>query len=252
MERSAGKITVLFILTQIVLYAAFLTTDITGGSITFSNIIKFTIIILCFCYALFLGKGADKSILFCMKMALFFTLVSDLFILLLDYYYYGVLTFIFAQQLYGIRLSMEKYNINIEAEQKLLRRSFLIRLAIQALLMVIICVILMKIGTKLDDLLIASVFYFISIATNTLYSIIIAAKRRGKRDLFLFTVGISLFLLCDINVGLFNLSGYITLPKNLDMIVYAVSSILMWTFYAPSQVLIALSTRQKDLSEQAA
>lgn len=247
MERSAKKITVLFVLIQLLLYAAFLATDITGGSIALSSYLKYTIIILCFCYALFLGKSADKSILFCMKTALFFTLISDLFILLLDYYYYGVLTFIFAQQLYGIRLSMEKYNIDNEEEQKLLRRSFLIRLAIQATLMVIICIMIKNNGTELDDLLIASVFYFISIVTNAIRGIAAAVHNPKKHELVMFAVGISLFLLCDINVGLFNLSGYISLSENAYHMVYSVSSILMWTFYAPSQVLIALSTRQGKL-----
>jgi hypothetical protein len=52
-----------------------------------------------------------------------------------------------------------------------------------------------------------------------------------------------LFLLCDINVGIFNLSGFIALPERIYQMMYSVSSILMWTFYAPSQVLIALSTK---------
>jgi hypothetical protein len=243
-EQNAKKITILFLSVQLMLYAAFLAIDITGGSVALSSYLKFTIIILCFCYALFLGKSADRSILFCMKTALFFTLVSDLFILILDYYYYGVLTFIFAQQLYGIRIMMEQYNVEIEEEQKQLRRSFLLQLAVQAAIMVLICVILIRTGTELDDLLISSVFYFISIVTNALRGIKSAACNPKKREMVLFAVGITLFLLCDINVGLFNLSGYISLPKGVYTVIYSMSSILMWTFYAPSQVLISLSTRQ--------
>jgi hypothetical protein len=53
-----------------------------------------------------------------------------------------------------------------------------------------------------------------------------------------------LFLLCDINVGLFNLSDFIT-PSPAYNIIYSISSILMWTFYAPSQVLIALSVENE-------
>ncbi len=244
-ERHAKKITVMFIIIQLVLYVAFLTVDLSSRSITLSSSIKFTIIIVCFCYALFLGKAANKSILRSMKMALFFTLVSDLFILILDYYYYGVLTFIFAQQLYGIRLSMEYYNLEIEKEQRLLRRSFLIRLGVQAASLIAICLILINTGTKLDDLLIISIFYFISIVTNAIRGIKAVILNTRNRELVIFVIGITLFLLCDINVGIFNLSGYITLPKAVYNVIYPMASILMWAFYAPSQVLIALSTRER-------
>ena len=246
MERNAGKITILFLAVQAVLYVSFLAADLTGSSITLSVSLKFTVIILCFCYVLFYGNSSGKSILFCMKTALFFTLVSDLFILVLDEYYYGVLTFIFAQQLYGIRLSMEFYDIEKEQEQRLVRKGFLIRLAVQAALLVVICLILQAAGFVLDELLIAGIFYFISIMTNTLRAIRTAVIRKGSRELVLFAAGITLFLLCDINVGLFNMSSYLPLPGELYAAVYGLSSILMWAFYAPSQVLIALSTRDKD------
>lgn len=247
MEQRAKKITILFVAVQLLLYAAFLIIDLTGGSAVLSSYLKFLIIILCFCYALFQGKSADKSILFGMKTAIFLTLISDLFILILDYYYYGVLTFIFVQQLYGIRIMMERYNIEIEEEQKRLRRSFMLQLLLQAATMTIICIVLRRTGTELDDLLISSVFYFISIVTNVIRGIITAVKKPKNRELVLFVVGMTLFLLCDINVGLFNLSGYVTLTKDIYNVVYSLSSILMWTFYAPSQVLISLSTRQRKV-----
>jgi len=246
MEQNAKNLTILFILIQVLLYASFLAVDLAGGSVRLSSYIKFTIIILCFCYALFLGKSADKSILLSMRMALFFTLVSDLFILLLDQYYNGVLTFIFAQQLYGIRLSMVKYNSNDEKEASLMRRDFLIRLAFQAVVLVVICLLLVRTGTKLDELLIASILYFLSILTNFARGIRIAASHKKKRELVLFAVGITLFLLCDINVGIFNLSGYVQLPETTYHVLYNIASILMWAFYAPSQVVLALSTRERS------
>jgi hypothetical protein len=64
----------------------------------------------------------------------------------------------------------------------------------------------------------------------------------------IFAAGLVLFLLCDINVGLFNLSGFVSVTGRVVEILYSLSSILMWTFYAPSQVLIAISSdnfRQK-------
>ena len=46
--------------------------------------------------------------------------------------------------------------------------------------------------------------------------------------------GMILFLLCDINVFLFNIVSY-------GSKIYEISAILMWLFYLPSQVLLALS-----------
>lgn len=91
-----------------------------------------------------------------------------------------------------------------------------------------------------DALLTVSVFYFISICTNVVRSIKLSLHYSNKRGIRCFAVGFLLFLLCDINVGLFNLSGFLSVGPVYD-IIYGISSILMWTFYAPSQVLIALS-----------
>ena len=143
---------VVFIVLQMILYVAFLTVDLTSDNAILSSYFKFTIIILCFCYALFSKNSTDKSILFCMKAALLFTLISDLFILILDYYLYGVLTFILVQQLYGIRLSMER-------QQPAIIKNFLIRLILQVGAAFIICFIL-QLWVSLESLLVAKHILF--------------------------------------------------------------------------------------------
>ena len=315
------KAEILFIVLQMILYVTFLTIDLNEGSVTLSKWIKYSIIILCFCYALFFGKGVDKGIIFSMKLALLFTLISDLFILILDYYFVGVLTFIVAQQLYAVRISLTKVGVITEAgrmvdagtmeetrteteagrvteagtitdtgritetgtitetgriietgtitetrtitytgrvadtgritetgtaERKvILAKRFIIRVTFQLLITIAIVLLLMCFSVKPDPLLIASILYFISISTNVLTSFRLFAHNRYDRSVTLFTIGMGLFLLCDINVGLFNLSGFISLPGDIYHKIYSISSILMWTFYAPSQVLIALSITQK-------
>lgn len=244
-----------FVALQTALYAGFLSLDITDTSIALSNYIKFCIIILCFCYAFFLGRGADKSILFCMKTALLFTVVSDLFLLLLDQYFWGVTTFIIVQQLYSLRLILteckirEKGSVNVkqssggeisEINNEILKK-YGLRLLIHVILSGLIYIILNKEGVILDGLLLVSVFYFVCITTNTVSAVKSASKNSNNRANFLYAIGMVLFLLCDINVGIFNLSGFITLPEQLYHSLYSLSSILMWTFYAPAQVLISLS-----------
>jgi len=242
--RSIRKISIIFILLQAVLYAAFLMIDLSGSHFTLSSGIKYGIIVLCFCYALLSKKGADKGILFVLKAGLFFTLISDLFILLLDIYFYGVLTFIIVQQLYGIRISMAQYPVGCAGRTTLLLRSFLIRLALQLGVSALICIILTGFGVSLEGLLVASVFYFISIFTNTLRALKAAVIHSRDKVLRIFAAGMVLFLLCDINVGLFNMTGFISLPDNVYNTIYSFAAILMWTFYAPSQVLIALSVHE--------
>ncbi len=196
---------------------------------------------MCFCYALF-SESQDKSISFCLKTALFFTVISDLFILILDYFFYGVLTFIIVQVLYSLRLSIKKYQDKGYKKPEVSFRSFAAWLVFQLLMTFIICYTLHRFGVELEALLIASVFYFICILTNTIRADLAAATNTKDKNNLLFAAGMTLFLLCDINVGLFNLSGFISLPKEIDTMLYSISSILMWTFYAPAQVLIALST----------
>jgi hypothetical protein len=171
-------------------------------------------------------------------MGLFFTLISDLFILILDYYLYGVFVFILVQQLYSFRLIFLRYEKRDQSERILL---YIKRIMIQVGLAAMTYLVLFFAGVNLDSLLITSVFYFISILFNTIAAVQLAIRDHRMKSNLLYAAGMLLFLLCDINVGLFNLSGFIKLPEEIYSVIYSYSSILMWTFYAPSQVLIALS-----------
>ncbi len=250
------KTNVIFGILQVILYLAFLVLDLTEMAPDYSVAIKYTIIILCFCYAFF-TKDASKSIFFCSakvkrlghssyfksnavlmyKIALFFTVVSDLFLLVLDVQLLGVLTFIVVQVFYGLRISLVKEH-NIVKE-------FMTRIIIQALLTLLLVVILMQMKVLINPLLVVTIFYFIYILTNTLLTIIrvITNTKYKTLSMKLFTSGMVLFLLCDINVGLFNMASFVSMPKNIYTLLYSLSSILMWTFYAPSQVLLAYSTQ---------
>ncbi len=236
------NVDVLFVFVQIIFYAIFLILDLSGEYLLLSRNVKFCAILLCFCYALFQEKSADRSILFCMKAGLFFTLLSDLFLLILDCYLYGVLTFIIVQQLYGIRILLADFEVE-KKRRELLLHKLPIRIILQLMIAVFICLILKLAGVYPDFLLSISIFYFICISTNTITAVRSAILGSNSNGMVLFAVGMCLFLLCDINVGLFNMSGFITLPEKIGKIIYNISSILMWTFYAPSQVLISLSIK---------
>ncbi len=243
MRPQERRINFIFVLIQTILYVSFLVIDLTGGSVLMSLVIKYIVIILCFCYALFARIDADKSILFIMRIAFFFTLISDLFLLLLDYYFYGILTFIIVQGLYQIRISLV---MKERSDRKLpVKKTLLLLYAMQFVATLVICFLLQSFGVTLEKVLVVSVFYFICILTNTIRAIHLVKLNPNKKDLLLFMIGMILFLLCDLNVGLFNLSGYVSLSKEIYVVVNAMSQVLMWTFYAPSQVLLSLSTAKK-------
>lgn len=230
----------IFIIIQLVLYASFLTLDILDKNIALSNKLKFAVVVLCFIYALSTGiKGRNKDSGY-LIYALAFTVVSDILILLSDYYLYGVLTFIIAQQLYGLRIAGLKSREEGYKDSASLYKGLVIRMLCQIFLAAFSILILWLNKVRIDALLAVSLIYFISICTNVVNILKLFIKHYGKKDIFCFAIGMMLFLLCDINVGLFNLSAFLPVTPVYDMI-YNVSSILMWTFYAPSQVFIALS-----------
>ncbi|MDF2539813.1 MAG: putative rane protein [Herbinix sp.] len=232
--------TVLFVCIQTFLYGVFLTLDITGSNTNLSNGVKFFIIILCFCYVLFYRKSTDKSILYILRAGLFFTVISDLFLLLLDYYVWGVISFIVVQQLYAFKLDLSAERSHPQDMGKGILPSFFIRICLQLLMTGLLCVILLLLGIDLDILITITIVYFISIVTNVIHAIKECISSAGLSS-SLFAGGMILFLLCDINVGLFNLADVFNLSGQSYDLIYSLSSILMWTFYAPSQVLIALS-----------
>lgn len=229
--------TVVFIAIQSSLYLWFLSLDLLDTKTQLSALIKYTIIILCFCYALFYRAMNNKSIAFYLRAALFFTVIADLFLLILDYYLLGVLSFVIAQQLYGLKL---------DYENKRRKGTFEKRLILQLIAATFIYLLLGWLELATDPLLGITILYFISLVTNVVRAICLARGNKQWSGQAKFALGMFLFLLCDINVGLYNLSDYFTLSGNIYHLLYSVSQLLMWTFYAPSQVLIALSIRQNQ------
>lgn len=240
----------LFISIQLILYMAFLKLDFQGDSIDLSSRLKFSVIILCFCYVIFKREGIGARDLSLVRAALFFTLISDFIILFLEaeLYSFGVLSFIIVQQLYGIRLDACRNRYKERSELEGFWFSLLLRVAVQSAVTMIILILLDRFGVVRDGLLTVTVFYFICLVSNVIRAIVAALHTPKDLNSILFAVGLFLFLLCDINVGLFNLSGFISTSGKAFGLMYALASVLMWTFYAPSQVLIALSSdrfRQK-------
>lgn len=241
--RMKDKALNIFLIIQGGCYAAFLFLDLKGDHISISTGIKLSIILLCFLYTLWMREGESTRDMLLLRVALFFTFLSDFIILLLPAkaYIYGVGSFLIVQQLYGIRLKCGDNRRRGLPEPRGLFSYWLLRLASELFAALLILLGLYLADVSPDGLLIASTVYFISLVFNVIGSIRLALRKPSRVNHRIFAAGLLLFLLCDINVGLFNLSGYISLSGKAGELIYRLSSILMWTFYAPSQVLIAVS-----------
>lgn len=202
----------LFLGIQGVLYLLFLWGDLTGaGAGTVP--IKYGSILLCLLFSLGWSLGGGDRLV---SAALAFTLGADTFLLLLDCrYLLGVSLFCVVQGLYLLRIFRGNGG----------RSLWPIRLGL-----FLLALALLARWDMLSPLNAAALFYFTNFLCNVLQSW--SLRGRGAR---LFSAGLTLFLCCDLCVGVFNQPGLF--PQTLD----AFARVGMWLFYLPAQVLIALS-----------
>ncbi len=214
----------IFISIEVILYGVFLWIDMfVPRGTNISIYVKYTSILLCFFYVLLsCDENMEKQDQSLVQLILLFTLISDTFLLLIGNYALGMTTFLVAQLLHRYRLRRG-------------RKQRIYQVAIPGFIL-LVCLSLM--GMALDYVLIVAVFYFLCMVTNAGYSLI-------HRENVIYTIGLTLFLCCDINVGLFNVASYIEIPETLSFFINHVVSVLMWLFYLPSQVLFALSVRPR-------
>lgn len=183
--------------------------------------LKYAGILLCLAVSLVPAVMSDRTadnILLC--VALLFTAVSDLFIMVLEYYEIGVITFTVAQCVYFYRLYADRL------------KKIYISLGVRLGVMVVLIITFAAIG-KLDLLVSECIIYITMLVGNVADSFVICKRSVGN---LLFAIGLLLFLGCDICVGLFNFGTVLNveLPRWLT----ATVPIAIWVFYLPSQVLI--------------
>ena len=205
------RATRLFLVLEGALYAAFLALDLAGlGGLSIWP--KYAGILLCLAFACLAAvRGGDRLIPF----ALACTALADLFLLVLNRYYpLGVAIFLVVQTLYLLRLRRDGAD---SAPWLRAGLALILALAVYGL-------------GLLSPLNLLVCLYFSQLLSNTCLAWTV--KGRSQR---LFALGLTLFVGCDVCVGIFNLPGL--LPDAL----YQFSRIGMWLFYLPSQALIALS-----------
>jgi len=202
-----NAVTAIFLAVEVLLYGAFLSLDLTGrGSQTIG--FKYAALLLCLLYALLCAlRGGDRLVF----PALLFTAGADWFLLRNVRLTLGLCLFLVVQTIYLLRLR------RLGAGSSLWLRSMLalaLGLAVTALGMLSVL-----------NLLVA--LYFSQLLSNT---ILAWSARR-----WLFAVGLTLFVCCDVCVGMYNLG-----------ILHSFAAVGMWLFYLPSQVLIVLSAKEAN------
>ena len=109
-------------------------------------------------------------------------------------------------------------------------------------LITIVIGVIASLIVQIDKLLVCLVIIYIS---NLVINLIISIIPR-KRNL-LFSLGLFLFLLCDICVGCYNIGDIIDISNT--SLFYKIANLpfnIAWLFYHPSQVLLAISNYIKE------
>jgi hypothetical protein len=142
---------------------------------------------------------------------LFFTLLADYFLVLKNEHLLGVAAFCFVHVCYILRV--------VKLEKRLI-------LPLVGFLMI-------WTFSVFAGVIFVSAVYALLFALNMYVNL---RARRPKLNYILVIFGLVLFALCDFNVMLFNLPHYFRVQNNYE---YALS--LIWIFYLPSQILLAIS-----------
>lgn len=189
----------IFVLLEICIYICFIIMDFKKID---SSLIKYVGVILCL-----LNSLLNKNIL--ISLSLLFTLISDYFLLLTDYnVLLGVFMFVLVQFIYMFFLYKNGCKLYLPIR----------------LFFYVICIGFI-ISKQFTLIYILALFYFSTLVMNTISSY-------SNHKLLILSVGLSLFIGCDICVGLHNIMNY--------GIIYKIVTMMMWVFYLPSQVLISI------------
>ncbi len=210
------------------LYLLFLCLDFMGNR-NVSNVVKFVSILICFLgFSLFYRREKEKRESWIL-LALLFSVFADVFLLFTPFFLPGVISFLVVQSFLMIYLA-QIHNVSLNRQ-----------IGIRVGLALVILGLLFLGDFLVDALLIAVCFYITAFACNVVLGIYGAEKKKVIGMDFILMLGLILFFLCDINVGIYNLSLYWENESGMLSFLTDVSSFAMWFFYLPGQVLIALS-----------
>lgn len=219
------NVTFIFESIECLILCSFLCIDLGFVSLPFGNEIKYTGIILCFFYVLFMYVFASSKKVYCYKereqrctvIAACLVCIADYFLLFTNQFFVGIVFFCMVQLTYYIRLN-----------GVYLKRLYWSCIIALGLILLAACLGLVQSA----DVVVAICYGSLSIG-NCIQALYHCKEKR-------FIVGIFCLLLCDSNVLIVNISNYMVGSVVPEFLIW-MSGVFMWFFYLPSQVLIATS-----------
>ncbi|MEG1256727.1 lysoplasmalogenase family protein [Clostridium sp.] len=215
----------------IVIYLVFLYIDFVSKSLEniYSVKLKYSTIVLCFIISLLIGAhGYRKEDKLLVQLARLFTLIADYFLVISSNFTMGIFFFSLVQITYIIRHSImenEKYKN--------------LMFFILSLIIALITLLKIKIPSIEKNLIVLALIYA-SLLITSLYCAVstISRGKYSKNSSWIIALGMFLFFMCDLNVGLYN----IVAEGNVKFFL----GFLIWIFYLPSQLLLTLSGFKLD------
>lgn len=207
---------IIFLVAEALLFGAFVTMDIMH--IDGENIVKYIAIALVGLMGLRAGKQRDNVVV---TAALLFTMLADIFLILIGNFIVGVLVFLCVQTCYTVRFSFMSGKPMVgELLKRLLPGVILGGIATYFL------------GIKVGVV----VLYACSFAVNFAHGFELQILKPSARHLR-FAIGIFLFACCDACVGITNIQ-----PPFFTEQMIRNAEVMTWIFYLPSQILILSTT----------
>lgn len=174
-------------------------------------------------FALVSIKGEKDGHL--IRLGILCTLVADYFLVLADdAQLEGVIAFIAVQACYFAYLFVR------EKRERIRVANAVSRVALSLVLVVSAFIVL---GEDTDALAIVSVLYYGNLIANAVFAFILGREER------IFAIGLVLFAMCDLCIGLEVLCSNYLGSHAMDF-AYGAYLNLPWVFYQPSQMLIGL------------
>lgn len=229
---------------EVLIYVSFIYLDYTTNLKSMqSPILKYIGILLCLSLAILVGKsGHDKKDTMLLRIAFFFTAAADLCMVILDFDTLGIMIFCLVQITYIVR------------HRRGGRKKGKLNLLILITIIVILISVLFVSGLGRENLG-DNGFGKFTIAIGSVYAVLLSySVYTGWKTIkgnfypiysrYLILIGITLFLLCDINVALSSIADNLFI---MNTNIGNVFRFLIWIFYLPSQVLLVLSGYSKNL-----
>ena len=189
------------------------------------RLFEYALVILCFAFACgHRGEDLDGRLA---MLALLCTAGADFFLVALreEQWIPGMGVFCFAQFFWALRL------LRLEEGGRRIVHSLVWALSCGTLMVVAVIV-----GRGADTLLLLSAVYASFLLTTVFFSWLTPGN-------LLFTVGMTLFLGCDLFVAVNNAALYLDMEAfPLIKTLHDIPFNMMWAFYGPSQMLLALSS----------